>query len=144
MKPLFPLAPRYRLDDESIWLQGIDPSRHYWVAVNGDMAETVAIPGLTVSSQQEFKETLTRFRGLEPGEQMLMARIAGTCTIECITPNCYAIASEVKGAPVWHLFDAETLESLLMTSHPDWICAPKDVELGRQMLVRSWEQSLAA
>jgi hypothetical protein len=23
MKPLFPLAPRYRLDDESVWLEGI-------------------------------------------------------------------------------------------------------------------------
>jgi len=144
MMPLFPLAPRYRLDDELPWLEGIDPSRHYWLMVNGESALTVAIPGLTVSAPEEFKSEVLRFRALQPGEQMDIQRPASTCSIVCVSQNCYAIATEIAGAPVWHLFDQESLESLLRTSHPDWKCAPKDMELGRRMLLASWQTSLAA
>lgn len=144
MTPLFVLSPRYRLDDESPWLLGIDPGRHYWIAVNGSAAHTVAIPGLQVSEIAEFKETVRQFRGLAPGEQMVIKRAASSCTIYCTNSNCYAVAGEVSGAQVWHLFDRETLESLLMTAHPDWQCAPKDVDLGRQMLARAWAQAVTA
>lgn len=144
MMPLFPLAPRYRLDDELPWLEGIDPSRHYWLMVNGDAAVTVAIPGLAVTSPSEFKAEVLRFRALQPGDHMEIQRAASTCSLVCVSQNCYAIAAEINGAPVWHLFDQESLESLLRTSHPDWKCAPKDVDLGRRMLARAWETSIAA
>ncbi|MGQ4647607.1 hypothetical protein [Lyngbya aestuarii] len=138
------LSPRYRLDDESPWLEGIDPSRHYWIAVNGDAAFKVAIPGLSVSSFEQWKENILQFRSLQPGERMELVRIASSCIINCISPNCYAIEGSVVGAAVWHLFDHETIDSLLMTAHPDWQCAPKDIDLGRQMLARSWEQAAVA
>lgn len=144
MTQLFTLSPRYRLDDESPWLEGIDPARHYWIAVNGNASVTVTIPGLVVSSLKEWKQSIRQFRSLQPSEQMKLVRIVRSCTIHCISSNCYAIEAEVGGAPVWHLFDQETLESLLMTSHPDWQCAPKDVDLGRQLLTRSWQQVAVA
>lgn len=75
---------------------------------------------------------------------MKIERIASSCLIHCISDNCFAIEMEVGGALVWHLFDEETLESLLMTSHPDWQCAPKDMELGRQMLASLWQQPAVA
>ncbi|WP_421657463.1 hypothetical protein [Leptothermofonsia sp. ETS-13] len=144
MMPFLPLSPRYRLDDELPWLEGIDPSRHYWISVNGDATLKVAIPGLVIFSLAQFKDTILSFRALKPGEHLVLNRTAEACTIYCISQNCYAIAAEVLGAPVWHLFDQETLESLLMTGHPDWQCSPKDVDLGRKMLMRSWQQSVAA
>lgn len=61
MNQLFPLAPRYRLDDESPWLKGIDPSRHYWININGEERLTVALPGLIVSSAQEFKQAILKW-----------------------------------------------------------------------------------
>ncbi len=137
------LSPRYRLDDELPWLEGIDPSRHYWIRVNGDKNLTVALPGLIVSSKSELKQSIQQFRSLQPGEQMTLARIASACTIHCIGSNCYAIETDLNGAPVWHLFDQETLDSLLMTAHPDWQCAPSDVDLGRKLLLRSFEQATA-
>jgi hypothetical protein len=144
MKPLFPLAPRYRLDDESIWLHGIDPSRRYWIEVNGDDRQIVNLPGLTVSSFEDFKQAILQFRALQPGEQMQIDRASDRCTVCCISDNCYAIEPENASAPVWHLFDRETLESLLMSAHPDWKCAAKDVDLGRKMLMRAFKQPLAA
>jgi len=135
------LSPRYRLDDELPWLEGIDPSRHYWIAVNGDTNLTLAIPGLTVSSISELKQTIREFRALQPGEQMTLARVASTCTIHCVSPNCYAVEDQINNAWVWHLFDQETLDSLLMTAHPDWQCAAKDIELGRKLLMRSFQQA---
>ncbi|UIE37168.1 hypothetical protein [Leptodesmis sichuanensis] len=144
MLQLFPLAPRYRLDDEQPWLEGIDPSRHYWIRVNGHADLIVAIPGLAFSTMDAFRETILAFRSLQPGETMALSRVASTCTIHCISQNCYAIATEIAGAPIWHLFDQETLESLLMTGHPDWKCSPKDVDLGRRMLARSWNLKVAA
>jgi hypothetical protein len=141
MKALFCLSPRYRLDDESPWLEGIDPSRHYWLAVNGDRNLTVAIPGLMVSSKNQLRQTIGKFRSLQPGEQMTLTRIASACTIHCVSPNCYAIEADINGATVWHLFDQETLDSLLMTAHPDWQCAPSDLELGRKLLLRSLQEA---
>lgn len=143
MTPIFVLAPRYRLDDESPWLEGIDPARYYWIAVNGDAGIRVAIPGLSVSSLEEWKQNIRQFRSLQSGDQMKLVRIATSCTLHCISDNCYAIEGEVTGAKVWHLFDQETLYSLLMTSHPDWQCAPKDIDLGRQILARSLEKVAA-
>jgi hypothetical protein len=141
MEAPFCLSPRYRLDDELPWLEGIDPSRHYWIAVNGDKNLTIAIPGLTVSSLSELKQTLREFRSLQPGEQMTLARVASACTIHCVSLNCYAIETQINNAPIWHLFDQETLESLLRTAHPDWQCATKDIELGRKLLMRSFQQA---
>lgn len=139
----FPLAPRYRLDDASPWLEGIDPARHYWIRVNGEESLTVAIPGLQATSIADFKAALMQFRALQAGDTMTLARAAGGCTIHCISPNCYGIAVEASPASVWHLFDQETLESLLMTSHLDWKCAPRDVDLGRRLLAQSWAYSVA-
>ncbi|BAZ25428.1 hypothetical protein NIES4073_63330 [Kalymmatonema gypsitolerans NIES-4073] len=141
MEPSICLSPRYRLDDELPWLEGIDPSRHYWIAVNGDTNLTVAIPGLTVSSISELKQSIREFRALQPGEQMTLARVASSCTIHCVSTNCYAVEAQINNAWVWHLFDQETLDSLLMTAHPDWQCAPKDIELGRKLLMRSFQQA---
>ncbi|MBD2253794.1 hypothetical protein [Nostoc parmelioides] len=137
MEALFCLSPRYRLDDESPWLEGIDPSRHYWVMVNGDKNLTVALPGLMVSTMSELRQAIREFRALQPGDTMTLVRIASACTLHCVGSNCYAIEATINNAPVWHLFDQETLDSLLMTAHPDWQCAPSDVELGRRMLLRS-------
>lgn len=141
MKTLFCLSPRYRLDDELPWLEGIDPSRHYWVAVNGDKNLTVALGGLIVSSKSELRHAMGQFRSLQPGEQMTLTRIASACTIHCVSSNCYAIESQINGAIVWHLFDQETLDSLLMTAHPDWQCAPSDIELARKLLLRSLQEA---
>jgi|GEM_PF-390607 hypothetical protein len=137
----FCLSPRYRLDDELPWLEAIDPSRHYWIAVNGDKNLVVTIPGLIVSSLNEFKQVIRAFRSLTPGEQMRVTRIASGFTIHCISPNCYAIEVELNNVLVWHLFDQETLYSLLLTAHPDWRCAPSDIELGRKLLMRSFEKA---
>lgn len=143
MMPLFPLAPRYRLDDELPWLEGIDPARNYWLRVNGEEAIAI-IPGLSATSWDDFKAAIKRFRQLEAGEQMVISRAVASIMIHCISTNCYAVEAEVKGAPVWHLFDHETLDSLLMTAHPDWQCSPHDMELGRRLLARAWEQQRAA
>lgn len=139
----FCLSPRYRLDDELPWLEGIDPSRHYWIKVNGESSLTVAIPGLLVSSMDEIKQAMKQFRSLQPGEQMTLERVASNCIIHCISSNCYAVETEIQDAPVWHLFDRETLDSLLITAHPDWQCAPSGIELGRRLLVRSLQQATA-
>lgn len=132
----FVLSPRYALDD-SDWLEGIDPSRRYWLHVNGDRCQTVQIPGLVVSSLEELKDAIKRFRSLEPAESLKVERIAESCKIHRVSSNGYAIEGRVEGALAWHLFDRETLESLLMSAHPDWIPSEKDIELGRQILLRS-------
>ncbi len=141
MKDLFCLSPRYRLDD-SHWLEGIDPSRHYWLAVNGDQKSIIGLPGLMVSSMSKLKQFMREFRNLQPGEKMTVARVASVVTIHCVGSNCYALEAEINGALVWHLFDQETLDSLLMTAHPDWQCAPSDVELGRKLLMRSLQAAM--
>lgn len=146
MAPSLSLSPRYRLDDESMWLQGIDPARNYWLTVNGDLSKEnrVAIPGLRVTSGSEFKQFIRKLRALEPGERMQLVRADRSAIIYCVSANCYAIEIANTSAPVWHLFDQETLESLLMTAHPDWQCDPKHIDLGRQMLMRSLSQPLVA
>ncbi|MCV3216257.1 hypothetical protein OGM63_22540 [Plectonema radiosum NIES-515] len=141
MEVAFYLSPRYCLDDESPWLVGIDPSRHYWIAVNGDSNLTIALPGLTVSCLSELKQAMQQFRSLSPGKQMTLNRIASACTIYCVSLNCYAVETQINEALVWHLFDQETLDSLLMTAHPDWLCAASDIDLGRKMLLRSFEKA---
>ncbi len=141
MEALFCLSPRYRLDDQSPWLQGIDPSRHYWIAVNGDRDATIAVPGLVVYSISDLKQAITKFRSLQPGEQMSINRIASSYTIYCVEPNCYAVEDIIDDAPVWHLFDQETLDSLLMTAHPEWQCAASDIDLGRRLLMRSLQKT---
>jgi len=141
MESLLCLSPRYRLDDESPWLEGIDPSRHYWIAVNGEQNLTLALPGCLESSLDEFKQIMRQFRSLQPGEVMDLTRIASSCTIHCISSNCYAMEGMINDAPVWHLFDQETLDSLLMTAHPDWQCTLSDVQLGRRLLSGSLGQS---
>lgn len=140
MTESFILAPRYRLDDESIWLEGIDPSRHYWILVNGEPQIQANIAGVMVSSVEELKDIVKRFRCLQPQEKMTIERIAGSCTIHCLGTNCYGIEGEVNGAIAWHLFDRETIEMLLRTSHPDWIPSPQDLELGRRLLSRTFQQ----
>ncbi len=134
------LSPRYRLDDEITWLEGIDPSRRYWLAVNGDRQSKVVIPGLCVSSSQELKDTILGFRALQPQETMVIKRPFGKLVIHCISVNCYAIEGRVKSALTWHLFDKEAIESLLLTSHPDWIPSQRDIELGRRLLELAFEQ----
>lgn len=140
MTQTFILAPRYLLDDEYVWLEGIDPSRHYWLFVNGDRRFRVAIPGLYVSSFEELKENIVSFRKLQPQESIEIKRIAGGFTLHCLSRNCYAIEGEIAGAEVWHLFDRESIETLLMTAHPDWVSAPEHLELGRRHLVNSFQQ----
>jgi hypothetical protein len=143
------LAPRYRLDDESAWLEGIDPTRHYWIALNGDRQNITPVPGLVVNSIKEFKRAIISFRTMQVGDRLVFDRAATTCLIYCLSPDCYAIESVVEhksgqlkqGALVWHLFDRETIESLLMTAHPDWQSSIKDVELGRKLLSNSWQSS---
>lgn len=143
MYPLFPLAPRYRLDDELPWLEGIDPLRNYWVAVNGDRDRVVTLPGLQASSFEEFKQLMRQFRNLKSGESMELRNRDRQVQLICISSNCFAIATD-NNAPVWHLFDMETLDSLLMTAHPDWQCSEKDKDLGRRMLETSWRQDAVA
>ncbi|WP_416669178.1 hypothetical protein [Egbenema bharatensis] len=143
MHSLFPLSPRYRLDDELPWLVGVDPVRRYWINVNGDESQVVTIPGL-LTSVTEFKRTVLAFRALLPGETLTLSTYSTPTQIYCIAENCYAIAGEVNGAAIWHLFDQETIESFLMTAHPDWQCSPEDVELGRNHLLRSFEQAAVA
>ena len=136
----FILSPRYRLDDHLPWLEGIDPSRRYWLTVNSNQTLKVAIPGLCVSSIQELKEVILRFRSLQPQERMVVTRMVGGFTIQCISSNCYAIQGRVNGALAWHLFDKETLESLLLTGHPEWIPSQQDLELGRNLLESAFQQ----
>ncbi len=139
----FSLAPRYRLDDENPWLMGIDPMRRYWIALNGDPDRILPIPGLMMGSFEEFRDTILAFRRLNPGEMLQVESLSGSLSIICITDNCFAITAEIEGADVWHLFDQETLDSLLMTAHPDWHCSPRDLELARKLLAQTYGQPVA-
>ncbi len=138
------LAPRYRLDDDSSWLIAIDPVRRYWISINGDKNISTEIAGLLTSDKQEFRDVIIKFRDLTPGETLNLPTYGELTQIYCVAANCYAIVGEVSGAEVWHLFDRETLESLLMTAHADWVPNPKDIERSRRLLSKSWEESLVA
>ncbi|NEQ98621.1 MAG: hypothetical protein F6K30_18190 [Cyanothece sp. SIO2G6] len=144
MLPTLSLSPRYTLDDASPWLVGIDPVRRYWIQVNGDNDEVAVIPGLVGASMEQVKEALLQFRQLPEQEQLTLPTFgAGELTIHHIAANLYAIAHSVNDAPTWHLFDRETMEAFLRTAHPDWQCSPKDMELGRDALLQSWQQPVA-
>lgn len=145
MQPGFSLSPRYALDDESSWWVGIDPLRRYWLKINSDSDCTVAIPGLSVASQEAFIESILLFRDLLPGNTLELPTFSDQpLRIRCIHRNSYAIKDVVAGVPVWHLFERETLEQMLMTAHPDWQCSSGDVELGRRMIAHSWQTANAA
>ena len=138
------LVPRYRLDDDSSWLLAIDPVRRYWIAANGDERLSTEIAGLLTSDKQTFREVILQFRALTSGETLNLPTYREETQIYCVATNCYAVVGEVAGAEVWHIFDRESLESLLMTAHSDWIPNPQDLERSRQLLSKSWEQSLVA
>ena len=140
----FCLTPRYNLNDNSSWLLSIDPLRRCWIAVNGSQEFTLGISGLLTSQTQIFRDTVLQFRALTPGQTLCFSTYSEPTQIYCVSSNCYAIVGQVMGAEVWHLFDRETMESLLMTAHPDWIPSPGDIERSRELLSTSWEQSLVA
>ena len=145
MSDRFPLVPRYRLDDEQIWLVGIDPLRRYWILVNGDEAKPIILPGLSTHDFDQFRQAILTFRGMAAGDTLDLPTVTGDClTVQCVSKNCFVIDHDVNGHPATHLFDQESLESLLMTAHPDWQCAPHHRDLGRQALSLSWEQPAAA
>lgn len=140
----FTLVPRYRLDDSFPWLVGIDPSRQYWIWINGRRDFEEVIPGLQTAQLSTLKAAIEQFQALQPGQSMQLQRPAVTMILHCVGENCYAIAAEYQGNPVWHLFDHETIHSLLMTAHPDWQCAPADLALGQRQLNLAWQQTVAA
>ena len=138
------LTPRYNLDDNSSWLLSIDPLRRYWIAVNGDENYSLRINGLLTSQTEIFRDTVLQFRALTPGETLKVPSFDEPTEIYCVSSNSYAIAGQFMGAEVWHLFDRETMESLLMTAQSDWIPSPKDIAKSRNLLSKSWEKSLLA
>lgn len=145
MSERFTLVPRYRLDDDNSWLVGIDPLRRYWLSVNGDEAMTIKLDGLSVDEFDRFRDSIRSFRAMQAGDTVTLPTALGQAlTITAISRHCFLIEGEVNGAPTCHLFDRESIESLLMTAHPDWICAPHHRDLGRQVLSLSWEQPAAA
>jgi hypothetical protein len=134
------LAPRYRLDDLSPWLKGIDPLRRYWIQVNGEQDLVRQLPGLRSDDFEVFRQSIRSFRQMTAGEILsLSAELGQELTIHCVGENCYAISDTTTPHPVWHLFDYESLESLLMTAHPDWRCAPQHLTLGRSLLSLAFE-----
>ncbi|MEM8603651.1 MAG: hypothetical protein AAGF24_07425 [Cyanobacteria bacterium P01_H01_bin.121] len=138
------LAPRYRLDDESAWLVGIDPLRRYWLDINGDPAYRTYIVGLPALSKPELRPLIMAYRDLQPGECLTFKNSSPTAlALHCVSPNCFAIETYFQQAAIWHLFDQESLESLLMTAHPDWQCAPEHLELSQQLLQRSLSAAIA-
>jgi hypothetical protein len=102
-----------------------------------------AIPGLHTDAVEVVREAVLGLRALSAGESLeLPTALDEALEILCIGENCLAIATTFQGAPVYHLFDQEALESLLRTAHPDWQCAPHHAELGRRMLSLAWEHSV--
>lgn len=139
------LACRYRLDDKSPWLKGIDPMRRYWLYVNGEPGFIRMLPGLKTDSFEAFCQVIRSFRNMTIGAVLtLPAELGQGVTIHCVAKNCYALVDDTTPNPVWHLFDYESLESLLMTAHPDWRCAPEHLALGRSLLSLAFEQPAAA
>ena len=138
------LSPRYNLDDDSAWLLSIDPLRRYWIAVNGNENFAVGISGLFTAEMSVLRDTVLKFRDLNLGETLELATYSEPTRLHCVSANCYALVGQVNGAEVWHLLDRETLESLLMTAHPDWLPSPEDISRSQELLSRSWEKSLVA
>ena len=145
MQSTLSLTPRYTLDDESVWLIGIDPVRRYWIRVDGEEKLKVAIPGLLVSSFETLKEVIQSFRTLQIGSTLTLPTFTSErLTIHHLASNLYAIPQPVNGLLTWHLFDRETVESFLLTAHPDWQCSPQDIDLGRNLIGQLWKKSSAA
>lgn len=145
MSDRFPLVPRYRLDDEQAWLVGIDPLRRYWLLVNGDETKPIILPGLGAQDFDQFRKAILSFRSMVAGDTLDLPTATGAVlTIACASKNCFAVDFEVDGCLATHLFDQESLESLLMTAHPDWQCAPHHQDLGRRTLSLSWHQPTAS
>ncbi|MEO1093944.1 MAG: hypothetical protein AAFX01_03470 [Cyanobacteria bacterium J06638_28] len=137
----FPLAPRYRLDDEDTWLIGIDPIRRYWLAINGDETLQAVISGLDSEDFAAFREAVFSFREMHSGDSVQLPTRAGSpLIVKCVAKNCFLLEGEVNGYAACHLFDHESLESLLMTAHPDWVCAPQHKALGSKLLSLAWSQ----
>lgn len=139
------LAPRYRLDDSQPWLIGIDPIHRYWIQVNGVKDLQTVISGLSIDDKAAFTDTILRFRRMKDGEIIaLPTATSEALVIRRIGPNLFAVGTAIEGAAVEHLFDREALESLLMTAHPDWRCAPEHVQLAKKLLTGSWRQPIAS
>ena len=144
MQSRLSLSPRYFLDDDSPWLVGIDPVRRYWIRVNGDPSRTIAVPGLSIASLDEFKNAVLSFRSLEIGEILALPTFTTEpLVIQNLADNLYAISHPVEGASTWHLFDRETVESFLLSAHPDWKSSPQDIALARNLVLQSWQQASA-
>ena len=140
----FSLIPRYRLDDESTWLIGIDPLRHYWLSVNGDETMPTLVPGLSTDHFAAFRQAILAFRDMRLGDSIqLPTAMHSPLVITCVSQNCFSVQGDVNGFPASHLFDQESLEALLMTAHPDWRCADHHADLGRKLLSLSWQQPTA-
>ena len=138
------LSPRYCLDDVSPWLVGIDPVRRYWIWVNGDSSQTMVVPGLSIASLDEFTGAILNFRSLEIGETLALPTFTTKpLVVQYLADNLYAISHAVEGASTWHLFDRETVESFLLSAHPDWKSSPQGIDLGRDLLLQSWQQPSA-
>ena len=138
-------APRYTLDDESPWLMGIDPIRRYWINVNGEKSMAITIPGLLTPSLEVLQEAIRSFRSLPAGATLTLPTFTDErLTIHHPVENIYAVPYSIEGRNAWHIFDRETVESFLLTAHPDWQCAPQDLTLGRNLITQAWEHSAAA
>ena len=138
-------TPRYTLDDESPWLLGIDPVRRYWINVNGEKSVAITIPGLLIPSLETLQEAIRSFRSLPVGATLTLPTFTSErLTIHHPMENIYAIPHSVEGRNAWHIFDRETVESFLLTAHPDWQCAPQDLTLGRDLITQAWEHSTVA
>jgi hypothetical protein len=112
--------------------------------VNGEETLVRRLPGLNTPDFERFKQAIRSFRALDVGQELtLPAEMGEDLTITCVAENTYAIADHFS-APVWHLFDRESLESLLMTAHPDWQCAPQHLRLGQSVLTAAWGQPAIA
>ena len=145
MQTMLALVPRYTLDDESTWLTGIDPVRRYCIQLNGESSVMLKIPGLMTASFEALKGSIQAFRSLRPGASMSLPTFTrDNLTIHYLAEDFYAIPHSVNGLPAWHLFDRETIESFLLTAHPDWQCAPQGIAMGRDVLSQSWAQPSAA
>jgi hypothetical protein len=100
------------------------------------------LPQLAAASVEEFRSVIRQLRALQPGSELQLIRSHSVTTIYCVSAVCYAIVGQINGhiqdAPIMHLFDPATLESLLHASGPQ----TADWEQGR--LSQSWEQAIAA
>jgi hypothetical protein len=155
MVPALSLSPCYRLADQQNWLNWLDP-HHSWIKVNGCAELKVRLPGLAAASVEEFRSVLRQFRALQPGSELQLIRSASVTTIYCVSDSCYAVFGQVNAAPIGaidspigevpilHLFDPETLESLLHASCPDSSGRPQTSDGAHCWLSQSWERAIAA